>query len=147
VRFEIKHEANGTVDLALDGVSLLGVKSGDPEDVRDCVVVGMTRADYDSLATAMTMERTRELERERDGSRAQAALWKSLAERQDSTAPIRRDLRIAEAERDELKRHVDYLRYQVEALSGSTGDADVDDLKSTIVSQAREIARLKGESA
>ncbi|MGW0468324.1 hypothetical protein ACWDX6_24115 [Streptomyces sp. NPDC003027] len=147
MRFEIRHEGNGTVDLALDGVTLLGASGGGSEDALDCVIVGMTRADYDSLAAAMTTERARELERECTEARAQATLWKSLAERQDNTAPIRRDLRIAEAERDELKRHVEYLRYQVEALSGSAGDGDVDELEAVIISQAREIARLKGESA
>jgi hypothetical protein len=143
MRFEIKHEANGTVDLALDGVTLLGVTSGDPEGARDCVVVGMSRDMYASLATAMTTERARELERERDEAAAQAELWKSLAERQDNTAPLRRDLRVVTAERDELRRSVEYLRYQV---TGLTSDDDVDELKAVIVSQAREITRLKGES-
>lgn len=73
-----------------------------------------------------------------------AELWKGLAERNDATAPVRADLRRAERERDELKRQLEYARYQV---LGLTEDADVDDLKATIVSQAREIARLKGEGS
>lgn len=146
MNFEIRHESNGTVDLALDGVTLLGVTSGDLEGARDCVVVGMTRAAYDALSTAMTRDRTRELERERDEARTSASLWKSLAERQDNTAPLRTELRIVERERAELKRHTDYLRYQVQSLSESAGDDDVDELKATIVRQAREITRLKGES-
>jgi hypothetical protein len=82
---------------------------------------------------------------ERDEAKEQAELWRKLAERQDNTAPVRRDLARAEAARDELQRRVEYLTYQVEALSGNAAD-DVDELKSVIVSQAREIARLKGES-
>ncbi|MGW2950769.1 hypothetical protein [Streptomyces eurythermus] len=86
-----------------------------------------------------------ELERERDEVREQAELWRKLAERQDNTAPLRSDLASAEAARDELRRQVDYLKRQVDALSGVDA-ADVDELKAVIVSQAREIARLKGES-
>lgn len=83
---------------------------------------------------------------ERDEWRGQSELWKSLAERQDNTAPLRTELRIVERERDELKRHTEYLRYQVQSLSDSAADDDVDELKATIVRQAREITRLKGES-
>ncbi|WP_432157777.1 MULTISPECIES: hypothetical protein [unclassified Streptomyces] len=82
---------------------------------------------------------------ERDEAREQAELWRKLAERQDDTAPIRRELRIAEREREELKRRLEYAQYQVRALSESDTD-NADELKAVIISQAREITRLKGES-
>jgi hypothetical protein len=229
VRFEIKHEANGTVDLALDGVSLLGVTSGDPEDVRDCVIVGMTRAGYDSLATAMTMERTRELTAALEGERKKSERLdlerhhfkrstddaleqiKRLSDERDEAVADREELRdilrrenertdaaiererVAEAAyeelAEELERHRVHLRLAGEEIRRRKPPAPepvwrpgwpfiihtephdwtdtdkvteeeaahisatapvgslVDDLKNTIVSQAREIARLKGESA
>jgi hypothetical protein len=227
MRFEIKHEANETVDLALDGVSLLGVTSGGPEDVRDCVIVGMTRAGYDSLATAMTMERTRELitalEDERKKSErldlerhhfkrsTDDALEqiKRLSDERDEAVAVREGVRdllrrekeradaaieresVAEEAYDELAEEVASLRLQlavyklhdtvkplapepvqrpgwpfiihaeppdwtdtdmatadaIEHTGATAAGSLVDDLKNTIVNQAREIARLKGESA
>lgn len=85
----------------------------------------------------------RRVERERDAAVEQAALWKSLAERQDNTAPLRTELRATERERDELKRSVEYLRLQV---AETTPSDDVEELEATIVRQAREITQLKGES-
>lgn len=83
---------------------------------------------------------------ERDEAVGKADLWKSLAERQDNTAPLRMELSAVKRERDELKRHTDYLRLQAEGLSARAADDDVDELKAVIVSQAREIARLRGDS-
>ncbi|WP_228973414.1 hypothetical protein [Streptomyces sp. DH12] len=264
MRFEIRHEAHGTVDLALDGVTLLGASSSSNEDVLNYVAIRMTHADFESLVSAMTTTRVRELHRslddtlelvktlsderdawkeraegglsragvnalsgvhraarvehakypdearefhksidalervavsavyeenesggharqvvadvarvlgvdldegpgrrwdpdhmarvvgsakatcdERDDLREQVALWKTLAERQDNTAPLRRELLLVKSERDELKGRLDYLKYQVDALPTSDG---ADELRAVIVSQAREIARLKGES-
>ncbi|WP_405620263.1 hypothetical protein [Streptomyces sp. NBC_00076] len=80
---------------------------------------------------------------ERDEAREQAELWKSLAQRQDNTAPVRRALRVAERERDELRGMVSHLKYQV---AGLTSSDDVEELEATIVRQAREITQLKGES-
>lgn len=162
--FEIRHEPNGTVDLAFDGVTLLGASSSGTEDVLSYVAIRMTKEDFESLASAMTTTRVRELHcslddtlklvvalrDERDELKrslgeadAKAELWKNLAERQDNTGPLRRELLLVKSERDELKRHVDYLKYQVDALPTSD---DADELRDVIVSQAREIARLKGES-
>jgi hypothetical protein len=83
---------------------------------------------------------------ERDEATAQAALWKALAERQDNTAPIRTELRAAERERDDLRRQLAYERLKTESLSERATDDEVEELKAVIVSQAREITRLKGES-
>jgi outer membrane murein-binding lipoprotein Lpp len=168
VRFEIRHERNGTVDLALDGVTLLGVTSGDPEDVRDCVVVGMTRAGFDSLATGMNAARTLELTRSLDDARseiqrlsddrdhwrqeaenaqANAELWKSLAERQDNTAPLRMELRTVKRERDEWRARYEGAQANAVYVREQYGHPDeVEELKATIVRQAREITQLKGES-
>lgn len=84
---------------------------------------------------------------ERDELKEQAELWRKLAERQDNTAPLRTELRVAERERDELRRQLSLARDEIIRLRGlAPAEDDIDELKAVIVSQAREIARLKGES-
>jgi hypothetical protein len=103
-------------------------------------------------AQAMKAERNIAI-RERDDAKEASEAWKELAERNDETSgPLRANLRRAERERDAAQREgrawrdeVRRLRDLVEEEPDDSGD--VDELKATIVSQAREIARLKGESA
>ncbi|WP_280888181.1 hypothetical protein [Streptomyces sp. LBL] len=84
---------------------------------------------------------------ERDGAAEQAKLWKSLAERQDNTAPIRRDLREAERERDHWRSRYEGAQANALYVREQYGHPEeVDELKATIVRQAREITQLKGES-
>lgn len=94
----------------------------------------------------------RRMEQERDAAKAASDAWKELAERNDETSgPLRANLRRAERERDDAQRQGRAWRDEGERLReelATRADSDdVDDLKATIVSQAREIARLKGESA
>lgn len=84
---------------------------------------------------------------ERDDLREEVALWKALAERQDNTAPLRMELRTVKRERDEVHARLSMVQQLCDQLrERATPDDDVDELKAVIVSQAREIARLKGES-
>lgn len=84
---------------------------------------------------------------ERDDLREEVALWKALAERQDNTAPLRMELRTVKRERDEVYARLSMVQQLCDQLrERATPDDDVDELKAVIVSQAREIARLKGES-
>jgi hypothetical protein len=94
----------------------------------------------------------RRMEQERDAAKSASDAWKELAERNDETSgPLRANLRRAERERDAAQREGRAWRDEVRRLRDlvdEQGDSDdVDELKATIVSQAREIARLKGESA
>lgn len=137
-------------------------------------VAGVLGVDLGNLAAPDTWTPTNlqrvvdgveELKRERDDHWAQADLWKSLAERQDNTAPLRSALRIVERERDEARRERDVLRdretrrwhtpsrivwtttaEEVTTTSDDLLTVAVTELRNVIVSQAREIARLKGES-
>ncbi|MFE5093232.1 hypothetical protein ACFRCI_23445 [Streptomyces sp. NPDC056638] len=107
--------------------------------------------DADAVLRVRDVEVQR-LEQERDAAKAAADAWKELAERNDVTSsPLRAELRRAERERDRAQREGGAWRDEGERLreelAARTDSADVDDLKNTIVSQAREIARLKGESA
>jgi hypothetical protein len=88
-------------------------------------------------------------QQEAENREKDADLWKSLAQRQDNVAPVRMKLQSVERERDALKSEhakamgdAAYWRHAWEEDKGP----DVDELKAVIVSQAREIARLKGES-
>ncbi|GAA0641354.1 hypothetical protein GCM10009548_01940 [Streptomyces malaysiensis subsp. malaysiensis] len=88
--------------------------------------------------------------KELEEARAASALWKELAEKHDaSAAPLRHQLRTAGRERDRAlqardgaSRNAEYYRGQLEALD----NVDVDDLKATIVAQARRLAKLEGEA-
>ncbi|WP_329168316.1 hypothetical protein OG709_29930 [Streptomyces sp. NBC_01267] len=86
------------------------------------------------------------------GRAAAANEWKALAEKHDgSNGPLRADLRrtsseLSYAQSDLRSAQAAAVRLR-EALEARVDDSDVDELKATIVSQAREIARLKGESA
>lgn len=77
--------------------------------------------------------------------------WKALAQRSDAAAPVRAELRRTKDElsyaQRELQRWKDEVSRLRVDLDGRTDDDDVEELKEVIVSQAREIARLKGESA
>jgi hypothetical protein len=76
----------------------------------------------------------------------QAELWKSLAQRQDNTAPLRTGLRTAERERDHWRARFEGAQANAEYVRGQYGHPDeVDELKATVVRQAREITQLKGE--
>ncbi|MEV4971974.1 hypothetical protein [Streptomyces scopuliridis] len=125
-------------DFLTDADAVVRVLDDEREKLRDLLRSEKERADA-------AISREESAEKCAHEAASQAELWRKLAERQDNTAPIRTELYCAELARDEALRRVDYLKYQVESLSAH-GACDVDDLKATIVSQAREIARLKGES-
>ncbi|MDX2794016.1 hypothetical protein [Streptomyces scabiei] len=85
--------------------------------------------------------------------RGQRDAWKETAEDNDAAnAPLRRELRAVKRERDALMARLTSvealrpIRMTVPAELFSKPSDDVDELKSTIVRQAREITRLKGES-
>ncbi|MFJ4768474.1 hypothetical protein ACIP88_05055 [Streptomyces uncialis] len=76
---------------------------------------------------------------ERDAAQEARDTWKEIAERNDAaTAPLRIELRRTKQERGALTRRVEELH------RAATPDAD--ELRDVIVSQAREIARLKDET-
>ncbi|KUN16528.1 hypothetical protein AQJ23_44860 [Streptomyces antibioticus] len=88
-------------------------------------------------------------QQEAENQQKETELWKSLAQRQDNTAPIRLKLQAAERERDELKRlHATAMGdafYWRNAWEEDRGP-ELDELKATVVRQANEITRLTGES-
>jgi hypothetical protein len=86
-------------------------------------------------------------EQEAENETRQAALWKSLAERQDNTAPLRMELQAVKRERDHWRARFEGAQANAEYVREQYGHPDdVEELKATIVRQAREITRLKGES-
>ncbi len=154
----------------------------DFEELRDQILEGDTvRAELkrsldDALSAIERLSDERDALKEKyEAAGEQLALWKSLAERQDNTAPLRWELSSVKRERDDWQRRAERAEktiaaYPVRVVLGGREvvwtDTDlathaelsdiaatapvgslVDDLKNTIVSQAREIARLKGESA
>ncbi|MEU1200131.1 hypothetical protein ABZ446_28450 [Streptomyces sp. NPDC005813] len=85
-------------------------------------------------------------EQEAENRQRDTELWKSLAQRQDNTAPLRIRLQEAERERNEWRSR--YEGAQANALyvrESYTHPDEVDELQATIVRQAKEITRLKGE--
>jgi hypothetical protein len=92
-------------------------------------------------------ERVAQLTDERDEAKEQADLWRKLAERQDNTAPIRRELSDMTRERDLWRSRFEGAQHNAEYVRDQyTHPDEADELRAVIVSQAREIARLKGES-
>ncbi|AKZ59173.1 hypothetical protein SAM23877_6128 [Streptomyces ambofaciens ATCC 23877] len=86
-------------------------------------------------------------EQEAESRQKEADLWKSLAARQDNTAPLRTELDSVKRERDYWHGRFEGAQANAEYVREQYGRPDeVDELKAVIVSQAREIARLKGES-
>jgi hypothetical protein len=138
---------HGTVDVTLSGVTILGMESSIGSDGgNDSVTVGMPLADFTAMVTVANEPQTRELRRERDEAREQAALWKSLAERQDNTAPLRRELRTVERDRDFWRSKFEGAQANAEYVRAEYGHPDeIEELKATVVRQAREITRLTGE--
>jgi hypothetical protein len=103
------------------------------------------RWDPDHMARVVTV--ADQIREERDEAREQAALWKSLAERQDNTAPLRRELRTVERDRDFWRSKFEGAQANAEYVRAEYGHPDeIEELKATVVRQAREITRLKGES-
>jgi hypothetical protein len=86
-------------------------------------------------------------QQEAGNEKQQAELWRSLAQRQDDTALLRRDLRIAERERDEWKARYEGAKANAEYVREEYTAPDVaEQMKAAIVRQAREISLLSGEA-
>lgn len=97
-------------------------------------------------------------QQEAENQQKDAELWKSLAQRQDNTAPLHLKIRELERVRDDLARRVEsaeaaLAKYPLPLVWHTTHDhvsaverADVDELRATVVRQANEITRLTGES-
>ncbi|MEU3986088.1 hypothetical protein AB0F77_39530 [Streptomyces sp. NPDC026672] len=161
------------------------VEEGDYEELKDQILEGDTvrgelkRSLDDALSIIERLSDDRDHWQQAAENHSKAAdLWKSLAERQDNTVPLRIKLDAVERERDEWKAraelgertlakypirvmtagqevHYDHVwtdtdRASADVLEAVAATAPVgslvSDLKNTIVSQAREIVRLKGES-
>ncbi|MFF1625578.1 hypothetical protein [Streptomyces sp. NPDC058272] len=128
----------------------------DYEELRDQILDGdirraeLERERDDALSQIQRLSDDRDhWQQEAENQAKETELWKTLSQRQDNTAPVRMKLQAVERERDELKtQHAKamgdaaYWRHAWEEDKGP----DVDELKAVIVSQAREITRLKGES-
>ncbi|PPS86428.1 hypothetical protein [Streptomyces sp. MH60] len=150
-RYEVTYNRNDTVDLKLSGVTILGYEQSDPERSDDHVSLGMSADAFefltgDKVRTHLksslddALNQVQRLSDERD-------LWKSLAERQDNTAPLRMELSTVKRDRDFWRSRFEGAQANAEYVREQYGHPDeVDELKAVIVSQAREIARLKGES-
>ncbi|MFF3312479.1 hypothetical protein [Streptomyces sp. NPDC002952] len=86
-------------------------------------------------------------QQEAENRQRDADLWKALAERQDNTAPIRRELSGVERERDEWKRRYEIAQANAEYVRGQyTAPDEAAQMRAAIVRQAREISLLSGES-
>lgn len=94
--------------------------------------------------------RCRELADAVEAAKDARDVWKETAETNDAAnAPLRSELRRVRGERDEWARRHGITARELEASVKARTDedaADVAELRNVIVSQAREIARLKGES-
>lgn len=153
---------HGTVDVTLSGVTILGLESSTgAEDGNESVTVGMALDAFNALVAGASEPRMREMrstvkrlsddrdhwQQEAENAQREAELWKSLAQRQDDTASVRRELRVVARERDEWKARFEGAKANAEYVHDSYGHPDdVDELKATVVRQAREITKLKGES-
>ncbi|MFE6493404.1 hypothetical protein [Streptomyces sp. NPDC057748] len=114
------------------------------------------REDAANEAVTELREYARQMEQERDDALSKVTLWKELAERNDeASGPLRMELSGAQRERDQYRRDAERASEQLanvrelltmRSAAPEPGDL-VEELEAVIVSQAREIARLKGESA
>ncbi|MER7922164.1 hypothetical protein ABTY96_03335 [Streptomyces sp. NPDC096057] len=86
-------------------------------------------------------------QQEAENRSRETELWKSLAERQDNTAPIRRQLDEVQRERDHWKSRFEGAQANAEYVREQYTPADeAAELRAAVVRQAREISMLRGES-
>lgn len=150
-RYEVTYNGNDTVDLKLSGVTILGYEQSDPERSDDHVTLGMSADAFEFLT----------------GDKVRSYLKSSLDDALDQVQRLSDDRDRWQQEAERLKKEDDERRkawlgpivWHTTASDDSKpvapwedyvralrGPDEVEELKAVIVSQAREIARLKGES-
>lgn len=86
-------------------------------------------------------------QQEAENQQKDVELWKSLAQRQDNTAPLRMELDSVKRERDEWRSRYEGAKANAEYVRAQYGHPDeVEELREAVVRQAREISRLTEES-
>jgi hypothetical protein len=87
-------------------------------------------------------------QQEAENQAKETELWRTLSQRQDNAAPVRRELAAAERERDAWKRRYEGAQANAEYVRESyTAPDEVEQMKAAIVRQAQEISLLRGEAA
>jgi hypothetical protein len=133
-RFKVTHNFNGTVDLELGGITVLELVPADAERGDDRVTLGMSVDDFEFLTGRMVRA---ELERDLNDARRRI---EQLTEERDRMT-VQRDAAVRRVAVTDMLRPI-RIAVSAELLTGSAEK----ELRAVIVSQAREITRLKGES-
>lgn len=102
---------------------------------------------WDPDHMARVVEVADKIREQRDDLVEKVELWKSLAQRQDNTAPLRMELSTVRRERDHWRARFEGAQANAEYVRAEyTPSDEAEQMKAAIVRQAREISLLRGEA-